>query len=278
MAIGQDLLNVPMGQMIREMAFAIADAQQALDESSIEVAEMMGGLRTITEPRGGRTAGNRVTFEDSRVFFGYEYMTLQEAVVYAAMEDAVSGTFDAERALNLLEVVRRAAEALGVSSASSLDETNVGSLPEAQREALIRVPVRASMLELGFAPTFYQFVDTIIEVKIAIRMTRETERTVTRGSRGRGLGVGGFRRGGSSSSFQTGVGLVATSSQVDATYASKYSYSAEGASLLRTKLVPVPPPAVLEDRVRALMDSEAQRRLQALEARRVALGLDEDDG
>ena len=30
-----------------------------------------------------------------------------------------------------------------------------------------------SMMELGFSPTFYQFIDTIIEVKIAIKMTRE---------------------------------------------------------------------------------------------------------
>ena len=43
MAIGQDLLNVPMGDMIRQMALAIADAQIQLDESSMQVAEMMSG-------------------------------------------------------------------------------------------------------------------------------------------------------------------------------------------------------------------------------------------
>ena len=32
MAIGQDLLNVPMGDMIRDMAFAIADSQFQLDQ------------------------------------------------------------------------------------------------------------------------------------------------------------------------------------------------------------------------------------------------------
>jgi len=31
MNLGQELLNVPMGQMIRDMAFAIADAQVELD-------------------------------------------------------------------------------------------------------------------------------------------------------------------------------------------------------------------------------------------------------
>jgi hypothetical protein len=60
--IGQELLDVPMGDMIREMAFAIAEAQMKLDENSIDVAEMMGGLKTITDDNGV------VTFEDSRVF------------------------------------------------------------------------------------------------------------------------------------------------------------------------------------------------------------------
>ena len=43
MSIGQELLNVPMGDMIRQMAFAIAEGQMKLDANSIEVAEMMGG-------------------------------------------------------------------------------------------------------------------------------------------------------------------------------------------------------------------------------------------
>jgi hypothetical protein len=47
--------------------------------------------------------------------------------------------------------------------------------------------------------------------------------------------------------------VSATTSQVNASYANKYSYSVEGSSLLRTKLVPVPPPAVLEERIRELM-------------------------
>ncbi len=38
--IGQDLLNVPMGDMISQMALAIADAQLALDESGVRQAEL----------------------------------------------------------------------------------------------------------------------------------------------------------------------------------------------------------------------------------------------
>ncbi|MEE3159135.1 MAG: hypothetical protein VX301_13110 [Pseudomonadota bacterium] len=65
MSIGRELLNVPMGDMIRQMAFAIAEAQIKLDESSIEVAEMMGGLRTVYDDEGN------IAFDDSRIFFGH---------------------------------------------------------------------------------------------------------------------------------------------------------------------------------------------------------------
>ena len=76
MGIGQELLNVPMGDMIRQMAFAIAEGQTKLDEASIQVAEMMGGLKTVYDAEGN------VTFDDSRVFFGYEYMTVEAAKAY----------------------------------------------------------------------------------------------------------------------------------------------------------------------------------------------------
>ena len=85
MAIGQELLNVPMGDMIRQMAFAIADGQYKMDENSINVAEMMGGLTTVYDENG------ESTFDDSRVFFGYEYMTLAEAKAYAVVDDGLTG-------------------------------------------------------------------------------------------------------------------------------------------------------------------------------------------
>ncbi|WVM90436.1 hypothetical protein UMZ34_09950 [Halopseudomonas pachastrellae] len=50
---------------------------------------------------------------------------------------------------------------------------------------------------------------------------------------------------------------------MDASYASKYSYSAEGSSLLRTKLSPVPPPPILEERIRAMMEEAEARRQPA---------------
>ncbi len=89
-----------------------------------------------------------------------------------------------------------------------------------------------SLLELGFTPTFYQFIDTLIEVKISITMTRQQESS----------GSWSYRTWGSS---------------VNASYSSKYNHSIEGASVLRTKLVPVPAPDILEEIIR---DMAAQRK------------------
>jgi hypothetical protein len=105
------------------------------------------------------------------------------------------------------------------------------------------------MLELGFAPVFYSFVDTIIEVKISISISRSRERSV---SVGRKVRSGRF-------SWRKGSASV-TTSQVNASYSSKFSYSAEGSSLLRTKLSPIPTPVLLEERIRALMDVERDRQ------------------
>ena len=56
--------------------------------------------------------------------------------------------------------------------------------------------------------------------------------------------------------FGFGGGAKLSVSSVSASYASKFQYSAEGSGLLRTKLVPVPPPAILEERIRGLLDAE----------------------
>lgn len=175
--IGQELLNVPMGDMIREMANAIAEAQMDLDKSGMLVAEMMSGEALLRDADGNvqlDSAGKPIRV-DTKVSFA-------------------------------------------------------GS------------PV--SMMELGFAPNFYQFVDTIIEVKIAVKMTESVESKVARQTTTKSpASLRLFKRGG------TPQAIVST---VDASYTRKYDYSVEGASLLRTKLVPIPPPALFEERVRAL--------------------------
>ncbi len=242
MAIGQELLNVPMGDMIRQMALAIADGQMQLDASSIEVAEMMGGLKIVSRPDG------TVGFDDSRIFFGYDLMTIREATAYITADQGLTGG-DATAAVATLR------DLSGVPSTAP-DTT------------LIRVPTRLSMLELGFTPTFYQFVDTIIEVKIAIKITRESASSRT--TKDTRTNKSDFKVGGGifGAIFGTPSGGTSkvTTSQVDATYSSKYSYSAEGSSLLRTKLVPLPPPPVLEERIRRQLDEDVTRRQKKLDA------------
>lgn len=295
MSIGQDLLDVPMGDMIRDMAFAIADSQYQLDQSSMRTAEMMGGLQSVIDSRGNQT------FDDSRVFFGYEYMTVEQALYYAIFDDSLTGALD-EDSIRLKEVVLEIIEEMAKAEGSNASvvqplrnfsrdttanadisnalDTQVGG--ERLADKVIRVPTRLSMMELGFTPTFYQFVDTIIEVKIAIRMTRERayERTTSNATSDRQRNAGRSTRVGltwppgvkRSKSYRSNTSVQTT--QVDATYSQKYSYSAEGASLLRTKMVPVPPPAVLTERIRGFMEVEEEARRRRMEA----LYPDADDG
>lgn len=96
-----------------------------------------------------------------------------------------------------------------------------------------------SLLQLGFTPTFYQFVETLIEVKVSISTSQSSSSSRTSRSSEKEVDEGG--------------GSVTTSaSSVSANYASKYQYSAEGSSMVRTKLVPVPAPAILNQRLREL--------------------------
>jgi hypothetical protein len=298
-SIGRDLLDVPMGDMIRDMAFAIADAQMKLDANSIEVAQMMGGLQTITETINGNEV---VTFSDSRVFFGKEKMQLTTALdVYNATSDASLkasikqsvidpgvNTGEIEIA-NIIIVTGDPDTTTTTFTPNTKDDPKffykdntvpatpeyydfdssrtVGSrynklttppnitykLKSGKVDSSVYIPSRVSMLELGFAPTFYQFVDTIIEVKISIRFTEESESNVSVQTKTQTSGV--------SAKFNLGKGKVGvatqrqiSTSQVNASYSQKFSYSAEGSSLLRTKLTPIPPPAILEERIRQQME------------------------
>lgn len=143
-----------------------------------------------------------------------------------------------------------------------------------------------SLVELGFTPNFYQFVDTVLELRVAVStkfeeavenatsLTQlaqsEAEQTVAQSaksqssyaSQGSSWGWGWWN--GSSSSWSSSGSRTAESSAsssakqknlalttVDAKYASTYNYAIEASSLVKTKIVPVPPPTVLEEIIRA---------------------------
>ena len=113
--------------------------------------------------------------------------------------------------------------------------------------------IKTSLIGVGFQPTFYQFTDTIIEVKMAISMNKTTETEV---------------------SVSASSGWGPFSASVNASYSSKYSYSVEGSSLLRTKITPLPPNAFMQ----RILDMKAQMLQQEfavkMKATEVQLELD----
>jgi hypothetical protein len=167
-------MNIPLGEMVRSIAMAIADAQFQFDRSSIMTAEFMTGSHVLRDPDTGTPIpgpdGTVPHIVDSSVSFGHRYDPNTQTVI----EEKVS------------------------------------------------------MMALGFVPNFYQFVDTLIEVKLALRVNRSTR------SRERSF---------------------ITATPVDAAYSSSYNYSADMACVFKTKLVPIPPPAAFEDRIRQLLDN-----------------------
>jgi hypothetical protein len=185
-SVGAEIGSVPIAEMIRAMAMAVADAQFELDKSSLMVAEFMSGKRPLRDPTTGELVdhtGKPATepvLIDSRVQFGY---------------DIVDGK---------------------------------------------RVPRLLSMMELGFAPTFYQFVDTVIEVKLALKINKVSQPADP-------------RSGAASAREQ----IVISSTPIDGSYAAGYGFNMELASVFRTKLVPVPPPPTLEARLREIVQMEA---------------------
>ncbi|MCP4665442.1 MAG: hypothetical protein GY849_03670 [Deltaproteobacteria bacterium] len=118
-----------------------------------------------------------------------------------------------------------------------------------------------SLFELGFTPAFYQFTETTLEVKMTITMSleqlsvekkhvekpitkTETERVAKRGSWGK-------------KSYETKTRTVKVGvTTFDTELSNKFQFSATGTSSMKTKLVPVPPPAILEERIRMVLDQE----------------------
>jgi hypothetical protein len=91
--------------------------------------------------------------------------------------------------------------------------------------------VKMNLLQAGLLPSFYQFTEATIEVKLSISM-RETRTTETEGQR-------------TGRSFVVFHPTQAYTSTVDYRTASTYSYQASGASVLKVSMRPVPPPSRL---------------------------------
>jgi len=186
-SVGQELLNVPFGDMIKEMALAIAEGQMALDMNSVQVAQALAATELDT---------------------GSVVMYVEETV-------------DEDGNVTATNVV-----------------TNDSPM---------------SLLTYGLEPRFYEFTESVIEVKMAITMMRErslelkygsefkfTNQSKIKGSYQSG-GLAGLLFGKAKVSAENTT-TVAYTSTFNAKYNSKYSFKEEGTSLLRTTLKPVPAP------------------------------------
>ena len=86
-----------------------------------------------------------------------------------------------------------------------------------------------TLLQAGVNPTFYQFTNSTIEVKMSITSTQESEDTFS-------VGIDTE----ASADFLFASGSIST--HVNFSTSNKYSYSVTGSSSMSTTLVPVPPP------------------------------------
>lgn len=140
---------------------------------------------------------------------------------------------------------------------AELDRESINILQEMCEKDTVRLPalkiekgklkdetLTTSMIGAGFQPTFYQFAETIIEVKMTINVATESteekeisgEETTTTTNYYRYPFSRRLRR----------ARTVVTTTPVDATYTNKYNFTQEGTSMMRTRLVPVPPNSIIQ--------------------------------
>jgi len=133
-------------------------------------------------------------------------------------------------------------------------------------------PDKMSLLELGFSPNFYQFTETSIELRVAIssQLEKNSEKAIQeKTEKGYDVESSGEGNWDYKSDQYNSAGNYKYASKykdmsvasVDAKYASKYNYKAEASSVIKTKITPVPPPAVFED----ILQGKLQERRQGQE-------------
>lgn len=110
--------------------------------------------------------------------------------------------------------------------------TSAGGVTVTGVDVSLVKPIRSipmTLLQAGITPTFYQFTESIIEVKMSISSKVESQSEFEFG----------FEVSASADFFFASGSM---SSHVNFKTSNTFSYSAEGSSLLRTTLKPTPPP------------------------------------
>lgn len=126
-------------------------------------------------------------------------------------------------------LIRKLGESIAEAQLA-LDRNAIAALSlMADREKGIVLPGETearSMLELGFAPTFFHFNNATVEAVVTFSVTEGHEATV---------------------GASAGVNIGVFSATINASYTSKYQFSAAASSTIRANLVSVPAPQALTD-------------------------------
>lgn len=176
MGIGKDLLDIPFAELLRNLAFAVAEGQLELDRSSIETLKFLVNNQVDIIPE-------------------------------------------------IAEIIEPAVRTVTISGAEGPQDIAVTG---ANIRASGAAPVTMNLLQAGLMPTFYQFTEAVVEVKLSISM-KQVQTSETSGAGRMGLYTGGYR-------------ALAFGSPVNFRTSNTYSYTAQGASVLRATMRPVPPP------------------------------------
>jgi hypothetical protein len=186
--VGAELASVPFGRMIYDMASAIARSQSALDQSSIALVQVLASSTFAYIP------------------------DVVETLTPAPRQVMVGGDPDN-----------------GIPPSGLLDaHGNKVMVTGIHVDYDVSEPFAMTLLQAGVNPTFYQFTNSTIVIKMAVTSTTEVDDTITTSTSITGR------------QFWFGGGSVA--SHVNASYAGKYSYDVAGSSSLSTTLACVPPP------------------------------------
>jgi len=175
MSIGQELLDIPIADMVANLASAVAEGQMALDKASIATLKFLA---------------------------------------------------DDANAIGLIpevaEIVQKVTRPVDIGTADAPNVIDIDSVDVRTEPA---APVKTTLLQAGILPTFYQFTEALIEVKLSITMKRNSETdAAARPGQPR---------------------ILAFASPVNYRTKSTFSYEAQGASMVRITMKPVPAPAGL---------------------------------
>lgn len=156
----------------------------------------------------------------------------------------------AEMLTNVGAAIAKAQAALDHESINILEEMcqkNTVTLPALKIKdgVLTDEPIMTSMIGAGFQPTFYQFAETIIEVKMTISVNLEKTEEKRESGEVKKQSLTLYRN----RQNRLGLRSVVTTTPVDATYTNKYNFNQEGTSMLRTRLVPVPPNNIIQQQL-----------------------------